>query len=286
MHSVKLVILVPREDGREHFSLDPNIEEQQKSDPNFRGRVAPAIVEVRETLSKEHKSPEKGPGSHRGCSPSRPGDPRSCFRRLRRYPTSARTRTSILGVQTISARVCKRRLTQRSDGSTLCPSSATRPKARVFEPSFRTGQTPLANRSPPMKRLMFACLAFTLLTALTAAAAHRQDTGTKPNAQADQAKKSAQPTKTVVGCLQKGDEPGEFAIRGEDGMVWELKSTTVKLEEHIGHKVSVTGPAKEEAKEEAKDKQREKREGDVEPASKHEEYGDIRVTSLKMISDT
>jgi len=127
-----------------------------------------------------------------------------------------------------------------------------------------------------MKKLMLACIGFALLTALAAAAQYGQEPANKPEVQADQTKKAAKPVKTVVGCLQKGDEPGEFAIRGDDGMVWELKSNTVKLEEHVGHKVSVAGQAKEWSK----------KEGDVEKASNKEEYGDIRVTSLKTISDS
>jgi hypothetical protein len=92
--------------------------------------------------------------------------------------------------------------------------------------------------------------------------------------------KSANPVKSVTGCLQKGDEPGEFAIKGEDGKVWGLRSSAVKLEDHVGHKVTITGSASAESKAE------EKKEGEVEKASNKEEYGDIRVASLKMVSDS
>ena len=44
--------------------------------------------------------------------------------------------------------------------------------------------------------------------------------------------------------MQKGDEPGEFSIQGEDGKVWGLKSSSVRLEEHLGHTVTVTGSFK------------------------------------------
>jgi len=131
-----------------------------------------------------------------------------------------------------------------------------------------------------MKKLMFSWIAAMLLVSVGAFAQYGQDNTAKTGAQGTETKESAKGTKTVTGCLQKGDEPGEFAIRGEDGMVWELKSSTVKLEEHIGHKVSVTGQAKEWSKAE------EKKESDVEKASNKEEYGDIRVTGLKMISDS
>ena len=136
-----------------------------------------------------------------------------------------------------------------------------------------------------MRRLMLACLAVTLLASLTAVAQ-----GTKPDDQTTQdnakvgaqekAQKSANPMRTVTGCLQKGDEPGEFAITGEDGKVWGLRSSAVKLEDHVGHKVTITGSATAESKAE------EKKEGEVEKASNKEEYGDIRVASLKMVSDS
>jgi lipid-binding SYLF domain-containing protein len=90
-------------------------------------------------------------------------------------------------------------------------------------------------------------------------------------------------TKTVTGCLQRGDEPGEFSITGEDGKSWGLRSSSVKLDQHVGHQVTVAGtPARETKAEENK----EQKEGQVEKASSKDEYGDLRVTTLKMVSDT
>jgi hypothetical protein len=54
----------------------------------------------------------------------------------------------------------------------------------------------------------------------------------------------------------------------------------VKLDQHIGHKVIVTGTTTLESKAE------EKKEGQVEKAAGREEYGDLRVSSLKMVSKT
>lgn len=95
-------------------------------------------------------------------------------------------------------------------------------------------------------------------------------------------KKAEKPahTQTVAGCLEKGDEPGEALITGEDGKTWGLHSTSVKLDQHLGHKVSVTGSITHESKAE------EKKEGQVEKASEKREYADLEVTSLKMISET
>jgi lipid-binding SYLF domain-containing protein len=91
---------------------------------------------------------------------------------------------------------------------------------------------------------------------------------------------------TVTGCLQRGDGAGEFSIFGEDGKVWGLRSSTVKLEDHVGHKVTVAGTARAESKAEAKKEKKEKKEGEVVKASEREEYRDLRVTSLNMVSDT
>jgi len=135
-----------------------------------------------------------------------------------------------------------------------------------------------------MKRLMFATLAFTCLTTLVCLAqeATKQDNTKEATAQGNP-KPSTAP-KTVTGCLQKGHEVGEFSITGEDGKAWELSSKTVKLDEHVGHQVTVTGSAHRESK--AQKKAEEKKEGQVENAAAKEEYGDLRVTDLKMVSET
>jgi opacity protein-like surface antigen len=136
-----------------------------------------------------------------------------------------------------------------------------------------------------MKKLMLLSVALALLLSL---AAFAQDS-TKPSV--DQAKqdktatqenqeKSAGQTQTVTGCLQKGDEADEFSITGEDGKSWELRSSTVKLAQHVGHKVTVSGPVTRESKAE------EKKEGEVEKAAGKREYGELRVTSLKMVSSS
>jgi Protein of unknown function (DUF5818) len=124
-----------------------------------------------------------------------------------------------------------------------------------------------------MKNLIFGSIVFTLFVSLSALAQYGQDSNAKPNSQENQAKPSAKEAKTVSGCLQKGDEPGEFALKADDGKVWELKSSSVKLEEHLGHKVSVTGSSAPDSS--LAEPKREEKEGEVEMASKKEEYGDI-----------
>jgi len=92
--------------------------------------------------------------------------------------------------------------------------------------------------------------------------------------------KKAEKSQTVTGCLQKGDEAGEFSLKGEDGKTWGLRSTSVKLDQHIGHQVTVTGSTTHETKAE------EKKEGQVENAGSKAEYADLTVTNLKMVSDS
>ncbi|MGC2197244.1 MAG: hypothetical protein WA628_21390 [Terriglobales bacterium] len=134
-----------------------------------------------------------------------------------------------------------------------------------------------------MKKLIFVSLAVVLFVSVTASA---QETPKPADARPDSTTAVAQEQQpssaetTVTGCLRKGDEPGEVSIIGEDGRNWELHSAAVKLDEHIGHKVIVTGTITRESKAE------EKKEGQVEKAAGKEEYGDLRVSNLKMVSKT
>jgi lipid-binding SYLF domain-containing protein len=88
---------------------------------------------------------------------------------------------------------------------------------------------------------------------------------------------------TLTGCLQRGANEGEFAITARDGKTWELRSDSVKLDNHLGHTVTVTGSRTHETK--AQEKAEAKREGLVQASSK-EAYAELGVTSLKMVSDT
>jgi hypothetical protein len=135
-----------------------------------------------------------------------------------------------------------------------------------------------------MRKLIFVSIAAALFVSATA---FSQDTlkpndstpnGTAPVAQEPQ--KPASPDATVTGCVQKGDQPGEVSITAEDGRIWELHSTTGKLDEHINHKVTVTGTVTRDTK--AADNKA----GKVENASGKQEYGDLLVSSVTMVSKT
>lgn len=83
-------------------------------------------------------------------------------------------------------------------------------------------------------------------------------------------------TVTVSGCLQKGDEANEFMLTTADNKRYELRSRTVALAKHVGHKVSVTGtPMGGETEERGEHKKG----AAAEPAHEH-----LRVTNLEMIS--
>jgi len=71
---------------------------------------------------------------------------------------------------------------------------------------------------------------------------------------------------SVTGCLQKGDEAGEYSILAA--------KTVVGLGKHVGHKVTVTGT---QVREENEEKEKKEAGGG--------EYADLRVTSLKMIGE-
>jgi hypothetical protein len=135
-----------------------------------------------------------------------------------------------------------------------------------------------------MKRLMFATLAFSCLTTVVCLAQEAAKPDNTKEATAQETPKPATASKMVTGCLQKGHEPGELSITSADGKTWNVSSKSVKLDEHVGHQVTLTGSAHHESKTE--EKAEEKKEGQLEKAAGKEEYGDLRVTDLKMVSDT
>ena len=101
----------------------------------------------------------------------------------------------------------------------------------------------------------------------------------------DTTKTTHKKTRTLTGCLQKGDDAKEFKLTTAKGGTWEIKSDTLKLGDHVGHTVTITGVvsnatlhgAKEDVKAEAK-------EHGVDKDST--EHGHMTVTYLKMVSDS
>jgi hypothetical protein len=100
----------------------------------------------------------------------------------------------------------------------------------------------------------------------------------------DTTKTTHKKTRTLTGCLQKGDDANEYRLTTTKGGTWEIKSDTVKLGDHVSHTVTITGVvanatlhgAKEDAKAEAKEHGLDK---------DSTEHGHMTVTYLKMVSD-
>jgi hypothetical protein len=53
---------------------------------------------------------------------------------------------------------------------------------------------------------------------------------------------------SLTGCLMKGDEPSEVWLEEKGGKIYGLESSQIKLTEHLGHKVTVTGHVLAEGK--------------------------------------
>jgi hypothetical protein len=100
----------------------------------------------------------------------------------------------------------------------------------------------------------------------------------------DSPKTTHKKTRTLTGCLLKGDDADEYKLTALDGGTWEIKSDTVKLGNHVGHTVKITGVvsnvtmhgAKEDAKAEAKEH------GIAKDSTEH---GHLTVTNLSMVSE-
>jgi hypothetical protein len=65
-----------------------------------------------------------------------------------------------------------------------------------------------------------------------------QDTG---SGNAGQNGSASAETTTVTGCLKAGKQAGHYMLTAEDGTIYHLRSRQVKLGEHVGHTVEVTG---------------------------------------------
>ena len=75
--------------------------------------------------------------------------------------------------------------------------------------------------------------------------------------------------------MQKVDEAGEYSITSRDGKRYGLRSKAVDLSKHLGHKVTVSGTKMREEKEEKEEKR-----------AAGGEYADLRVTNLKVVSQS
>jgi len=86
-------------------------------------------------------------------------------------------------------------------------------------------------------------------------------------------------TRYVTGCLEKGHDANEYHLIAENAK-WHLKSDNVRLAEHVGHKVKVSGVVSNQPfhgmKEDLK----------AEVTKAPIETGVLTVTNLAIVSDT
>jgi hypothetical protein len=122
------------------------------------------------------------------------------------------------------------------------------------------------------KRLLLGLV----LAGVTASAGFAQDTASKPKAE----------VRAITGCLSKGDSANEYQLTASDGSTWEVHSNNaVNLADHVGHTVTLKGVVanakahnlKEDAKTAATDTGVKKNDT---------EHGHLKVTSLKMVSES
>jgi hypothetical protein len=123
-------------------------------------------------------------------------------------------------------------------------------------------------------RQLLVCVLFVLLSTWLATA---QDSASDSKSKAD--------TRTVTGCLAKGDSADEFLLTAQDGSTWEIRSSSANLADHVGHTVSATGVVsnatmhnlKEDSKDVAKDAHLKK---------DNAEHGHMKVTDVQMVSSS
>ncbi len=92
-------------------------------------------------------------------------------------------------------------------------------------------------------------------------------------------------TRTVTGCLSKGDNAKEFNLTASDGSTWEVRSSKVALAEHVGHTVTATGVVSNATahnlKEDTKDMAH-----DTGMKKSNNEHGHMKITDVQMVSDS
>jgi hypothetical protein len=97
--------------------------------------------------------------------------------------------------------------------------------------------------------------------------------------------KSKSDTRTITGCLSKGDSSNEFLLTATDGSTWEIRSDSASLADHVGQTVTATGVVKNATahnlKEDAKDAAE-----DAHMKKSSNEHGHMTVTDVQKVSDS
>lgn len=84
---------------------------------------------------------------------------------------------------------------------------------------------------------------------------------------------------SVTGCLKQGSDTGGYYLMGDNGKMYELMGKG--LSAHVGHKVTVTG-----MQENLNHAQEQKREASEKSESSGAPVIDMRVSSVKMVSES
>jgi len=109
-------------------------------------------------------------------------------------------------------------------------------------------------------------------------------------------------TKTVTGCISKGDNPGEYKLAAKDGSTWELRSNetdtkssnesagktalSVNLAQHVGHTVTATGVVAHAKMEMPEAGKQEATQGGMKKHDHGGEPRELKVIAIKHISDS
>jgi len=101
----------------------------------------------------------------------------------------------------------------------------------------------------------------------------------------DSTSKSKAETRTVVGCLSKGDSTSHFELTGSDGSMWEVSSSRVSLADHVGQQISANGVVTDvtmhNLKEDTKDAP-----ADTRLRNDTSEHGRMKISDVQKISDS
>ncbi len=101
----------------------------------------------------------------------------------------------------------------------------------------------------------------------------------------DSGDKDKSDTRTMTGCLSRGDSAKEFNLTAADGSTWEVRSSNQNLSRHVGHMVTVTGvvahATAHNMKEDTKDMAH-----DAGMKKDTTEHGHLKVTDLQMVSES
>jgi hypothetical protein len=127
-----------------------------------------------------------------------------------------------------------------------------------------------------MKRIILGTLAFSCALALAAGAA-TQASHTHHAATA----------KSLTGCLEKGDEANTYKLTHvEGGGNWELLGApaSLKMADHVGHKVEVSGTAMSASSAMKMEHAGEKAKGTAMKEENEEHH--LKVTALKHVAPT